>query len=352
MKFPTRPRRRLVISLITPEGQPEYFSPWSNYSFPSATSPVFSQDLEMARAEMLEEEIFSEVSKEAQLVDSYSIMTSDSSVHVEDLGLRVQIRFEMVEKVASTELSDEDSPLALLISSIMRLMMTSMYRSRRLHATGSLIFKPKVARPKMLKPILDIIVFYTCALSVRRLFIQAANALAPTRLEIDLECEPVLESIAQIIGLLSDTGFGEEIQNKTFALGGSWTLRICEQHSVFFTVACPAVVSLWLPHQSIKIGLPQLSSVLQREVEECILSVLLDSVEAKGFVATRCVPGFSCVRDELEIFVTVSFSLKNGVRARTEKLQSTSTTPIPILISKYAGKGSILEWLEGSIPPT
>ncbi|EGG07933.1 uncharacterized protein MELLADRAFT_116144 [Melampsora larici-populina 98AG31] len=345
MKFPTRPRRRLVISLITPEGQPEYFSPWSNYSFQSATSPLFSEDLEMARAEMLEEEIFSEVSKEAQLVDSYSIITSDSSVHVEDLGLRV-------EKVASTKFSNEDSPLALLISSIMRLMMTSMYRSRRLHATGSAISKPKVSRPKMLKPVLDLIVFYTCALSVRRLFIQAADALTPTRLEVDLECEPVLESVAKIIRLLSDTGFGEDTQNKTFALGGMWTLRICEHHSVFFTVACPAVVSLWLPHQSIKIALPQLSSVLQREVEECILSALLDSVEQKGFSATRCAPGFSCVRGELEIFLTVSFSLRNGVKARVEKLQPTSTTPIPILISKYEGKGSIMEWLEGTIPPT
>ncbi|KAH9819627.1 subunit 17 of mediator complex-domain-containing protein [Melampsora americana] len=351
MKFPTRPRRRLVISLITPEGQPEFFSPWSNYSFQTATSPLFSQDLEMARAEMLEEEIFSEIFKEAQLVDTYSIITSDSSVHVEDLGIRVQIRFEMVEKVASTGLSNEDSPLALLISSIMRLMMTSMYRSRRLLATGSVISKPKEARPKMLKPVLDLIVFYTCTLNVRRLFIQAAQALTPTRLKVDLECEPVLESVAQIIHLLSDTGFGEDTQNKTFALGGMWTLRICEQHSVFFTVACPAIVSLWLPHQSIKISLAQISGVLQREVEECILLVLLDSVQEKGFVATRCAPGFSGVRDDLEIFVTVSFSLRNGVRARVEKLQPTTTTPTPRLLSKYEGKGSIMDWVAEAIPP-
>lgn len=61
INFPPRPRRRLVISLVSPEGESETFSPWSNYEFQSSTSPIFAQDLEMARAEVLEEEIFGEV---------------------------------------------------------------------------------------------------------------------------------------------------------------------------------------------------------------------------------------------------------------------------------------------------
>lgn len=60
LKLPPRPRRRLVITLLLPNRSTEYFSPWHRCNLPTLDSLSFVENLDLARAEVLEEEIFGE----------------------------------------------------------------------------------------------------------------------------------------------------------------------------------------------------------------------------------------------------------------------------------------------------
>jgi hypothetical protein len=64
LKLPVRPRRRLAITLRLPNQPVERFSPWERCSNLKETDSrlPFAEDLELARAEVLDEEIFGEVS--------------------------------------------------------------------------------------------------------------------------------------------------------------------------------------------------------------------------------------------------------------------------------------------------
>lgn len=98
-----------------------------------------------------------------------------------------------------------------------------------MHATGASILKPKKSPPKILEPILELIIFYTCALNLRSILVQTCKALAPTQLNIQLECEPILESVNQMIQLLGATGLGDGNEYSTVKLGGTWLLKLSER---------------------------------------------------------------------------------------------------------------------------
>lgn len=124
LKLPPRPRRRLAITLTLPNQTIERFSPWERYHNLKEMEPLpFAEDLELARAEVLEEEIFGEVSffltspsdhgrvlctkgvfffgeyqisKDAQSSATYRTSTSDRSVVVKGFWEDAEISFEMV----------------------------------------------------------------------------------------------------------------------------------------------------------------------------------------------------------------------------------------------------------------
>lgn len=76
------------------------------------------------------------------------------------------------------------------------------------------------------------------------------------------------------------------------------------RHSILFTVACPAVISLWSPHQSITISPSELVGVLEHEIGECVQSALSDVLQSKGFSITQIAAGSKCrrARDKLEMY--------------------------------------------------
>jgi hypothetical protein len=84
LKLPPRPRRRLTITLALPNQPIERFSPWERHNVEEIDILSFGKDLELARAEVLEEEIFGEVSKFFFLVESGAFVVTTRFWRISD----------------------------------------------------------------------------------------------------------------------------------------------------------------------------------------------------------------------------------------------------------------------------
>ncbi|KAI9621417.1 hypothetical protein H4Q26_015717 [Puccinia striiformis f. sp. tritici PST-130] len=228
----------------------------------------FEEDLDRARAEILEEEIFGEISKEAQSSTTYRTSTSDRSVIVNGFWEDAEIYFEMRE--------NEDE------------IQTTTEVSRRSTAIGIIppnnnntIQQQVNNQPKILEPVLDLIVFFIYTSNLHRLFLDAVEDLRPTKLDIKADLDPVIQTASQIVYLICNGGIDNRSRNlkssnynQKSEVCGVATLRIMGRRSITFTMDCPVIISYWLKEEPIRIGADQLHSVFINAINLSILDLL------------------------------------------------------------------------------
>lgn len=110
-----------------------------------------------------------------------------------------------------------------LISALMRLLMISIYRTRRSYAIGITSASPAPTQPKILEPVLDLLVFSIYTRNVRKLILQAVSDLSTTQLEVEAEIDPVLESASEVISMLCERRISNPAK---LDVGGVAALRI------------------------------------------------------------------------------------------------------------------------------
>ncbi|MBW0499923.1 hypothetical protein O181_039638 [Austropuccinia psidii MF-1] len=343
LKFPPRPRRRLVISLELSDTQIEYFSPWCQSPM-YENGPSFDADLELAQAEVLEEEIFGEISKEARLLTAYPTTTSDSAVVVKGFGPKAEIRFDMLERAGGSKPSRGSSPNAKLVSSIIRLLMVAVYRFRRRSAIGVTTTTMHYSQPPILVPTLDLIVFYMCTSNLRKLLFRARSDLKSTKLPIDVEFNPISESVSEIITFL---GAADEAHSPAMGIGGMATLRINGRRSVTLTISCPAVISLWLKDKPLTIAPERLYEVLIDEIDQCIIRLLFEALEGPDIDVRKLPSGLVCKSNQFHLILAPKFRFGDGVIITIENLCTTlDHVSKPMLVENFTGQTGIQRWAE------
>ncbi|KAI8442912.1 subunit 17 of mediator complex-domain-containing protein [Phakopsora pachyrhizi] len=343
LKFPPRPRRRLCITLTFLNDHTERFSPSlsADHENPMLS---FEKDLNLARAEVFEEEIFGELSRESQLTDTYRVTLSDSSVIVNNVGGCKEIRFDMLERDAASSFCDETSSYAQLLSSLTRLWMISIYRFRRNCATGPST-RAQRSQPKILKPVLDSMTFCCCSAYLRRLLSQAFTALKSTQLDVEMEFDSALESSEEILKNL--IGLGPK-SSATMEIGCVGTLRIGGRRSISLAVAYPACISLWLDDRSMVIGPERLTGQLEYEVIQAVSLKLKEFIGVKGINSRQVSEGVVFEKDSVELFLIPSFRLETGLKIiveMTTKIQPRELEKLK-LIKSYDGRFGLEEWSE------
>ncbi|PLW33154.1 hypothetical protein PCANC_11101 [Puccinia coronata f. sp. avenae] len=319
LKLPVRPRRRLAITLRLPNQPVERFSPWERCSNLKETDSrlPFAEDLELARAEVLDEEIFGEISRDAQSSPTYRTSTSDRSVIVKGFWEDAEICFEMLESDEEVQTSTGPSHKCRLVSALMRLLMISIYRSRRSCAVGIISATTQPSAPKILEPVLDLIVFFIYTHNVHTLFQQAVSDLKPADLQVEGELDPVLESAAELVRLVC--GKRNSTSHK-LDVGGAAVLRIMGRRSITFTMTCPVVISYWLKDEPMRIGPDQMYSVFVNAINQAILGLLIDLFAHPDILLSRTPTGLLCRSDRRKLFLTPKFRFGTGLTIKTERL--------------------------------
>lgn len=325
LKLPPRPRRRLAITLSLPNQTIERFSPWERYRNLTETEPIpFAEDLELARAEVLEEEIFGEISKDAQSSATYRTSTSDRSVVVKGFWEDAEICFEMLERdEEAPQTTGADTGKCRLISALMRLLMISIYRTRRSHAVGITSASAAPTQPKILEPVLDLIVFSIYTHNVRKLILQAVADLSTTQLDVEPEIVPVLESASEVIRMLCERRISYPAK---LDVGGVAALRIMGRRSITFSITCPVVISYWMKDEPLRIGPDQLYSVFMNAINQSMMDLMMEMAESQeGIRAKRAPTGVLYQSDDRQIFLTPKFRFGAGLTIKAESLAPSTT---------------------------
>lgn len=283
------------------------------------------------------------------MASTYRTSTSDRAVIVKGFGQNAEIRFEMLESHDDTQ-AREISSKGKLISAVIRLLMVSVYRSRRRSATGLISALTLSPQPKILEPVIDLIVFFLHSDNLHRLLSQAISDLKPTNLDIELDFDPILESPSDIINMI----YGDHDLNVgKLEVGGLAALRAMNRRLITFTISCPAVISLWLETEPLRIGPDQLCSVLTNEINQRIISLLTEMTESTKIATTRVPTGLVC-QSAHKIFIQPKFKLGMGLTVQVQRLTrhhveqpkdsqlSSQETPI----TDYLGQVGLKEWWE------
>ncbi|WAR61298.1 hypothetical protein PtB15_13B554 [Puccinia triticina] len=351
LKLPPRPRRRLTIVLTLPNQPIECFSPWDSCNLQETDALPFGEDLELARAEVLEEEIFGEISKEAQSSTTYRTSTSDRSVVVKGFWEDAEICFEMLESHEETESTTEKSSKCRLISALIRLLMISIYRSRRSYAIGLINPNTQPSHPKILEPVLDLIVFAIYTHRLHKLFREAVSDLKPTMLEVEGELDPILESASEMVNLLC--GRSHTPPHK-LEVGGTATLRIMGRRSITFSITCPVVISFWLKDEPMRIGPDQLYSVLVNGINQSIIDLSVEMIGVEEIMIKQAPTGLVCQSIRRKIFLAPKFRFGTGLTIKVQELGSGKTTSrheckteqLEPSLNDYLGQVGLAEWVE------
>ncbi|KAH9458316.1 hypothetical protein MJO29_005430 [Puccinia striiformis f. sp. tritici] len=377
LKLPPRPRRRLTIKLRLPDQSVESFSPWNHLSHQGTDDLSFEEDLDRARAEILEEEIFGEISKEAQSSTTYRTSTSDRSVIVNGFWEDAEIYFEMRENEDEIQTTTEVSSKCKLISSMIRLLMISIYRSRRSTAIGIIppnnnntIQQQVNNQPKILEPVLDLIVFFIYTSNLHRLFLDAVEDLRPTKLDIKADLDPVIQTASQIVYLICNGGIDNRSRNlkssnynQKSEVCGVATLRIMGRRSITFTMDCPVIISYWLKEEPIRIGADQLHSVFINAINLSILDLLAQVIsrDSNDLIDVKLgTTGLVCHSVHQKSFLTPKFEFGAGLSIKVEKLIKTKSRESSELLNHhhsssihsladYRGQVGLLDWVHDFI---
>ncbi|EFP78606.2 uncharacterized protein PGTG_04562 [Puccinia graminis f. sp. tritici CRL 75-36-700-3] len=356
LKLPPRPRRRLAITLALPNQPIERFSPWERHNLEEIDILPFGEDLELARAEVLEEEIFGEISKEAQSSATYRTSTSDRSVVVKGFWEDAEISFEMLESHEETHTTTEMSSKCRLISALIRLLMVSIYRSRRSCAIGIMTANTQPSQPKILEPVLGLTVFFIYTYNLHNLFSQAVSDLKPTKLEVEAELDPILESASGMVNLICGRS---NTSPQKLEVGGIAALRIMGRRLVTFTITCPVVISFWLKDEPMRIGPDQLYSVLINGINQSIIGLLIEMIDNKTLVTRKAPTGLVCQSMNHSIFLAPKFRFGTGLTievgnyfasnktlSEDESMAKNLEQALLPSLGNYLGQVGLAEWVE------
>ena len=247
LEFPGRNRMKLRVSLRRKRDAGETVSSQSDHSAGSSRDTLHDQ-LSCAQRELVEQEIFDELIKEASYLPTMSARVSERQIAVE-AAQGVELHLDMVPppyvssprwtfmylfQVDST-LTDDRPPTStdidsafcdLVYSSLHVLLLRAhAYRKKtRLKLTGaSRLAEPKTlvaSRAMILQPIIDIVQYHVFCDRVRRVLKDTSAGLAKIGVDSTLRFDVIGESGHDILMLLAEDA------NTRSRIGGEAVLRI------------------------------------------------------------------------------------------------------------------------------
>ncbi|KAF5390559.1 hypothetical protein D9757_002750 [Collybiopsis confluens] len=275
--FPSRSNVRLRVSIGTPDASGNIiYSHNSLHAPPTDYKSSLDDLLKNAQREVIEDEIFSILVREAGTFPTASARVSERLVLI-DVTQGMELKFELIDEVIFTlGTSISQHPLNQARSDfIYHYLLTLLLRrhahakGRRLGAVGSSHSSNPIPASSqtnlpILQPIIDQLQYQVFCLRIHAQLNIVRLALAATGIPAALRFDPVGEVGAQLIKI--------PVESEMRSLGGVSTLRVDNRHNLRLTMVSPSVLTAHLPQATISISsLPQLSELLSDEVERFFL---------------------------------------------------------------------------------
>ncbi|KZT12461.1 uncharacterized protein LAESUDRAFT_638864 [Laetiporus sulphureus 93-53] len=277
LEFPLRQYTRLqvAISAVDADG----FRRMAHNTVPQFDESTLEGSLRAAQAEIVEQEIFSVLIREASSLQTASAQVSERLIVIE-AAQGIELRFELVDDHQAQKGSSSSSESAkcdLIYASLHVLLLRAhaVLKAERLKRTG-VSRVPGVQHPfqppPILQPVIDMLQYQVFCDHIYAEIDRKVRALqhagVPTRQHFEA------------VG-----GSGEEFlkhfsENKPRPIGGEALIRIDDWqvvHTLRFTFVSPSILVAHLPQATLGIAsIPQLSQLLADEVGGCILKRICD----------------------------------------------------------------------------
>ncbi|KAG1755640.1 subunit 17 of mediator complex-domain-containing protein [Suillus lakei] len=274
--FPHRQRVRLQVSLILTDSS-GLFRTASN-SITSLSDASLEDSLKIAQREMVEEELFSVLIKEASTLPTASARVAERLIVI-DSAQGMELKFELVDGDAvnaqETNKSDEYlSATCNLIYFALQGFLLSLHASQKSQRLSQVDTQhPPSAFPNkapLLQPIIDLLQYQVFCDRIKVELDKMVSALLKAGIPSSLRFDAVGESGHQLVEHL--------IANETARrIGGEALLRIDVRQTLRLTFLSPSSLTAHLPQATLPIAsIPQLVQLLSDEVERCLLNRLCE----------------------------------------------------------------------------
>ncbi|KAI0750794.1 subunit 17 of mediator complex-domain-containing protein [Daedaleopsis nitida] len=264
LEFPLRQRTRLRVSI----------SRTTPYGIRQTTHSLLSDPydgtldgaLRAAQVEVVEQEVFSMLIKEASSLPTASAEVSERLILI-DAAQSTELRFELVDADYLNSQSSQFDPYCNLVYSLLHLLLSRAHRiskSSRL-TRASIAPVPTVPSPPILQPVIDILQYREFWERVRdeidRMVAALRHAGVPTKVHYD----PLADGGHNLVASL--------LTDKAKPIGGDALLRIDDRHTLRFTTASPSTLIVHLPQATLSIAsISQLTQLLIDEISGGLLS--------------------------------------------------------------------------------
>ncbi|CCM01597.1 uncharacterized protein FIBRA_03657 [Fibroporia radiculosa] len=290
LEFPLRQRTRLHVSVITTGASGSRHSVRNVIKIIDNTS--LEGSLRAAQAEVVEQEIFSALIKEASTLPTASARVSERLIVIEaDQGTDLQ--FELIDEgaVLPSPFPGNGSDVCDLIFAALHVLLLrahALVKAERLRRIGSRTSAPLgiIQPPPILQPVIDMMQYRAFCDRVYSEINRKVQALRQAGVPASLQFEAVGGSGEEFIAHLRE--------NRARPIGGQALIRIDNRHSLRFTFLSPSMLIAHLPQATMGIAsIPQLSQLLGDEMGACLLKGICDigtercgSVNGTWFVDT------------------------------------------------------------------
>ncbi|KII95133.1 hypothetical protein PLICRDRAFT_33966 [Plicaturopsis crispa FD-325 SS-3] len=268
--FPHRQGTRLRVSISSKDTNGKAHK--SHNSLPTFDGSSLHEALRAAQHEIVEQEIFSVLIKEASNLPTASARVSERLIVIE-AAQDTELLFELVddESIDTSASTDSGTIRCDLIYSALHALLLQAHayqKTRRLTATSSKrVAGPMAAIPSpplLLQPIIDMLQYQVFAARVKAEIDKVVSALQVAGVPVTRRFTAVGESGLRLVGMFDD---GAK------RVGGEALLRIDSRHTLRFTLMSPSSLTAHLPQATLMISsIPQLTQLLSDEIEVCLLN--------------------------------------------------------------------------------
>ncbi|KAI6047138.1 subunit 17 of mediator complex-domain-containing protein [Pisolithus marmoratus] len=277
LQFPHRRRHRLRISLaVADSGQ----TACTFRNAPDLLNAVsLNESLTAAQKELIDEEVFSVLIREASNLPTASTRVSERLIVI-DVAERIELQFEMVAitlnpLIVSTSWTLTCDLIYHTLHALLLCMHTTQKSQRILSRGPSKPYSSAIptGRSVLLQPIIDLLQYQQFCTRIKTELNKLTSALRSAGVPCILRFDAVGET-GQYLQRRLATG------DSSLRVGGEALLRIDNRQTLRLTFASPSSLTAHLPQATLSIAsVPQLCQLLADEAEKCLLSKLCESGE-------------------------------------------------------------------------
>ncbi|KAF8505758.1 subunit 17 of mediator complex-domain-containing protein [Russula emetica] len=288
--FPRRQRTILCVSVTTMDASKTQRTACNTMANELGDGDPLQATLHEAQREVLEQEIFSLLIRDASILPTSSVRVAERLLVVEATQ-DTEIRFELVERdgLAAPEMDTDPTSRARcdLIYSFLHLLLLREHSRRRLTRIGAP--EASFSRPHtdqafpltstqstvaLLQPVLDLLQYELLCTRVKAEMNNTAQILRRAGVPVKFHFDAVGEDSSGVLDSLIDTGTGHISGVTTIRIDNRRRLadRYSHSRTLRFTFSSPSSLVAHLSQATLPVSsIPQLTQLLRDETEQCLL---------------------------------------------------------------------------------